>query len=229
MITRRHLVLAAALASAGGAHRSFAQSAANQWFPVTGDDGSPVPNMRVPIELTEDVEDLPGAIWGGSSTPAVTLVEFYDYNCPWCRAAAKELKSLMAANADLRVGLVNNPILSPASAQAAKVQLAVLKLKGAAPAQALTSALYGAPGRIDGSRALDAAAKLGLERREVEKVADGVEVNAVLGRQMRLAASIGLVATPSYVVAGAAVLGFPGPKALGTIVADARSCGTISC
>ena len=231
MIHRRGLLGAAGSAALATAlpSKASAQSAANQWFPVTGDSGQPVPNQRVPVELSEEIEDLPGAVWGGPASAPVTLVEFYDYNCPWCRAAAGDLRTLMGANPDLRVGLVNNPILSPASAQAAKVELALLRLKGAKGAHGLREALYATPGRIDGPRALDAAQALGAERREVERVADGPDVRAALGRQMRLAASLGLAATPSYVVGGAAVLGYPGPKTLARIVANARTCGTVSC
>jgi protein-disulfide isomerase len=231
MLNRRSLLVLAG-AGALGAGRvgdAGAQSAANQWFAVTSDDGKPIPNLRIPVELTEEIEDLPGAVWGGPASAPVTLVEFYDYNCPWCRAASADLGALMRSNPDLRVGQLNNPILSPASAQAARVELAVLKLKGAGAAHSITEALFSMPGRIDGPRALEAAQKLGLDRQEVERVADSQEVKAMLRRQMGLAASMGLVATPSYVVAGAAVLGYPGPNALRRIVANARLCGTISC
>ncbi|NNM72995.1 thioredoxin domain-containing protein [Enterovirga sp. DB1703] len=231
MIDRRRLLgLAAASAfgaAAGG--RALAESAANQWFAVTGDDGQPVPNLRVPVELAEEIEDLPGAIWGGPASAAIKLVEFYDYNCPWCRSAYEQVNVLLRDNRDLRIGLVNNPILSPMSAQAAKVELALLKLKGATTAHKLTDALFATPGRIDGPRALDLAARFGADRAEVERVADGPDVKAMLGRQMRLAASLGLIATPSYVIGGAAVLGYPGPRTLARIVADTRRCGTISC
>ena len=231
MIDRRRLL---ALAGAGmlGASRAgsaFAQSAANQWFALTSDEGKPVPNLRVPVELAEEIEDLPGAVWGGPAGAAIKLVEFYDYNCPWCRAAYDGVNALLRDNRDLRIGLVNNPILSPMSAQAAKVELALLKLGGAGTAHKLTDALFAVPGRVDGPRALDAAEKLGLDRREVERVADGADVKAMLGRQMRLAASLGIVATPSYVVGGAAILGYPGPQTLARTIANTRLCGTINC
>jgi protein-disulfide isomerase len=60
-------------------------------------------------------------------------------------------------------------------------------------------------------------------------MADGDEVRATLRKQMGLASSFGLIATPSFVVGGAAVLGYPGPKTLDRIVANARRCGTITC
>jgi protein-disulfide isomerase len=218
------------LGTAGLAARAEAQSAANQWYELTGDDGHPVPNQRAPVELTSELDDMPGVIWGGGGpSPAVTLVEFYDYNCPWCHQTASILTELMQANPDLRVGLVNNAILSPMSAQAAKVQLAVLQTKGAKATHALHQALFALTGRIDGPRALDVAARLGADRAEIERVADSAETGAILKRQMGLAASLGLVATPSFIVGGASVLGYPGPKALGRIVADTRRCGTIAC
>lgn len=231
MIERRS-VLAAVAALAGLAvakpSRVVAQ-AANQWFAVTGDDGHPVPNTRAPIELVEEIEELPGAIWSGPPSGAVKLVEFYDYNCPWCRAAEAVRDELRRANPDLRVGIVNNPILSPGSVQAAKVDLALLKLKGAKASFALHQKLFAQPGRIDGPRALDAAAAGGIDRAELERMADGPEVRETLGRQMRLAASLGLAATPSYVIGGAALLGYPGPETLKRVVEATRRCGTIGC
>lgn len=226
-MSRRAALSALILSVTSG--RAGAQ-AANQWFAVKGDDGHPVPNARLPVELAAEVEELRGAIWGGGgANPTATIVCFYDFNCPWCRAASRDLSALMSANPDLRVGLVNNPVLSVGSFQAAKVQLALLSTGGAKAAHALYDRLYATPGRIDGPRALDAATALGFERAAVEGAADGGPVAATLKAQMRLAADLGLVATPSYVVGGAAVLGYPGPKALGRIVAAARACGAIVC
>jgi len=226
-IDRRTLLLG--LAACPAASGARAQSAANQWFAVTDDDGRPVPNTRAPVELVEEIEDLDGAIWAGPASAGVKLVEFYDYNCPFCRAAESARDRLRQSDRDLRIGLVNNPILSPASAAAARVDLAVLRLKGAAASYALHQRLFALPGRVDGARALDVAAALGLDRAEIERVAQGPEVAGTLRRQLALAASLGLSATPAYVVGGAAILGFPGEGTLGRIVADARRCGAIVC
>lgn len=227
------LRLAGGIALASAAPAAFAateRAAANQWYPLRGDDGHPVPNLRAPIELTSELEDMPGVIWGGGGgSPLVTLVEFYDYNCPWCRKTAVDVAELMGTNPDLRVGLVNNAILSPQSAQAAKVQLAVLATKGAKTTHELHQRLFRLTGRVDGSRALDLAAELGCDRAEIERVADTPETGAILKQQMRLAASLGLSATPSFLVGGAAVLGYPGPKSLAQIVGATRSCGTVTC
>ena len=230
MFDRRSVILGgtAALASPALAQKG-AGSAANQWFAVKGDEGQPVPNLRAPAELVEDIDDLKGAIWAGPKPAAVQLVEFYDYNCPWCRAADQARDALRRERPDLRVGLVHNPILSVASAQAAKVDLAVLQKYGAGASYALHRKLFAQPGRIDGPRALETAASLGHDRSEIEKVADSAEIGTMMRAQMRLASSLGIMTTPSYVVAGAVILGFPGPKSLGRIVDSAAKCGTIAC
>lgn len=204
-------------------------SAANQWFAVIGDDGHPVPNARAPVELVDDIEDLTGAIWAGPRPAAITLVEFYDYNCPWCRAAEATRDGLRRERTDLRVGLVNNPILSAASAEAAGIDLALLTMAGAGASYALHRRLFETPGRIDRARALDAAAGLGHDRVKLEAAAASPEIAATLARQMRLAASLGLTATPSYVLGGASVLGFPGPRSLSRMIENVATCGAIAC
>ncbi|GJD47580.1 hypothetical protein OPKNFCMD_0288 [Methylobacterium crusticola] len=223
----RRSVLAAALALLPAGARAQSEG---QWHPLTGDDGRPVPNTRLPGELASEIGGLRGVTWIGSRDAAVTLYEFFDYNCPWCRAAARDLAALTRAAPDLRVGLVNNPILSPASAQAAKVALAVQRGGGSGAAHALYAALLGgATSRIDGARALDAARALGHDRAALAQAAESDEVREALQAQMRLAADLGLAATPSYVVGTAALLGYPGPRSLARVLESVAACDAIAC
>jgi protein-disulfide isomerase len=227
--SRRTVLGLLSLAVAGAtASRSLGQ-AADQWFPLKGDDGKPVANLRLPVELTGQVDALPGLLRIGSATPDVTLVEFFDYNCPYCRKAAKDLRALVEADRDLRLVLVNNAILSPMSAQAAKVALAVLKLKGTATAAEFNLALFDQPGKMDGLKALDVAKRMGVEREQLEQTADSPLVGQALVAQMRLAAALGFSATPSFIIGGAGVLGYPGPKSLRKIISAMRSCDQPAC
>jgi len=86
-------------------------------------------------------------------------------------------------------------------------------------------------GGIDGPRALDAAAGLGLGlvRPELEEASRAPDVAEALITQMRLAASLGMTATPSFVMGGTGVLGYPGPRTLAQMAATVRSCGQIVC
>ncbi|BAQ45595.1 MULTISPECIES: DsbA family protein [Methylobacterium] len=229
-LSRRTLIAASLAALPALAPEARAQ-ADGQWRAITGDNGQPLPNTRLPGELVSEIGRLRGVTWIGPREASVTLFEFFDYNCPWCRAAARDLDDLVRANPDLRIGLINNPILSVQSAQAAKVALAVQRAGGSAATAGLYAALLGpgTAGRIDGTRALEAAARLGHDRAAIEQAADSDEVREALKSQMRLAANLGLHATPSYVVGTAALLGYPGPKSLARVLAAVAECDEIAC
>jgi protein-disulfide isomerase len=227
---RRRIIQGAALTllAAPSFNPARAQSGEG-WHPLKGDDGKPIPNTRLPVELTGEIDFLPGVIWVGSKSTAVTLYEFYDYNCPYCRVASKDLHSLVKTRPELRLGLVNNAILSLGSVQAAKVELALLLLKGPVVAYEFHRRMFAMPGTNDGQRALKVAEDLGVPRREIEPAADSEKVGGMLREQTSLAANLGLAATPSFVAAGVGVLGYPGPKTIGGIVAALDKCGEVVC
>jgi protein-disulfide isomerase len=228
--TRRTFLCGAALGLAALSHlptRAFAQS--EGWFDIPGDDGKPVANTRLPVELTSEIETLPGVIWIGASNRAVTLYEFYDYNCPYCRVAAVDMHKLIKARPELRVGLVNNAILSPGSVQAARVESALHDLKGPGLAYDFHRRLFAMPGRADGLRALALAERLGLKRQEIEALADSDRIGKAVAARRNLAANLGLAATPSFVAGGSGILGYPGPRTLDRIVGALDECGEAIC
>ena len=225
-LDRRRFLAGLPLAALAGpaAAQSYGQS-----YKVDSDEGRPVANMRLPGEITGRIAELRGVTYIGPREAEVTLYEFFDYNCPWCRKAAADLGALAGSDPSLRIGLVNNPILSPMSAQAAKVALAVQRKLGSAAAFKVYGQLLGTPGRIDGTKALDIAARTGVPRAELESIGNGDDVREALLAQMRLAADLGLSATPSYVLGNIGVLGHPGPKALARMIAAMRRCDQIAC
>lgn len=226
-LNRRHFMAAsAALATGIGQARAETREG---WYAIRSDEGTSVQNLRLPVELFSEVDELPGLIRVGSEAADVTLVEFYDYNCPFCRKAAKDLEALIGADKGLRLGLVNNPILSPQSKDAARIELAVLKLRGPGLAYDFHRRLYRVSGKIDGEKALAVAVELGSTHDKITRVAAGNDIGQALERQLRSAASLGFAATPSFLIAGAGVLGYPGPKSLARIVASVRKCDEIAC
>ncbi len=227
---RRRIIQGAALTLLAAPSFNHARAQSGEgWHPLKGDDGKPVANARLPVELTDEIEHLPDLIWVGSKSSAVTLYEFYDYNCPYCRMASKDLHELVKKRPELRLGLINNAILSLGSMQAAKVELALLLMKGPAVAYEFHRRLFAVPGTNDGQRALKLAEDLGVPRRQIEPTADSDKVGGMLREQTSLAANLGLAATPSFVAGGVGVLGYPGPKTIGGIVAAIDRCGEVIC
>ena len=103
------------------------------------------------------------------------------------------------------------------------------KRHGSAAAYKLYAGLLGKPGAIDGTKALDVAAQAGLKRAEIEEIGNSEPVRAALTAQMRMAANLGLVATPSYVLGNTGILGHPGPRSLAGMVASLRRCDRLAC
>lgn len=223
--TRRSVLIGmlAASASIPGKGRAEADGA----FDISGDDGRPVMTMRLPVELSPS--SLPGIVWVGSATPDVTLIEFFDYNCPFCRKAASDLDALVARDKELRLGLINNAILGIGSIQAAKVQQAVLKLYGPERANNFHKALFARRGLHDGASALQVSASLGLNEKDVRAAADGADVTSVLTRQAKMAEALGLVATPSFEIGSVGILGYPGSRTVAKMIASVRACEKPAC
>lgn len=200
---------------------------AGSLFPFKDDRGAQVYNYRLPADLS--TEGLPGIIWVGAAAPEVILVEFFDYNCPYCRAASGDLQALLDRSPALRLGLVNNPVLAAGSVQAAKVQQAVLRSYGPEKAYAFHRALFEAHGPMDGPSALAVATKLGLDAKKVETEGDLPQIGAVLERQSALARALGFEATPSFMADGIGILGYPGPQAMARAIDQIRRCDKLVC
>ena len=223
--TRRSLLGGFLLAAAVPSCRAMAEQSG--LFAFQDDQGRPVFNYRVPSELS--VDGLPGLVTTGAKTPTSVLVEFFDYNCPYCRTVLPDLDGLVGADAALRLVLVNNPILGVGSVQTAKVQQAVLRDFGPAKAYAFHKRVLSSRRPADGPASLAIVADLGLDAKRVEASADLPQVGSVLKRQSDLARALGLDATPSFVIDGIAIPGYPGPQALRRAITATRTCDKLAC
>lgn len=216
------LVLTVALAP-----EAFGQTG-QAWHPIKGDDGTLVMNHRVPVELEMEIERLPGKVVAGNPKGDVTLVEFYDVNCPYCRRAAKDVAELLRTDRSLRLILVPFPVLSAASIQAARVELAIAGMVDGNRFHDFHRRLFAERGTLDGARAL-AAGHLNIDRNKLIEAADAESVTAAMRAHLRLGNALGLAATPSYVIKGVAIMGHPGAKSLKAIVQSVRRCDRVIC
>src|SRR5690606_28311980 len=129
----------------------------------------------------------------------VTLVQFYDLNCPFCRRAAGEIDALIKSDASLRLVFVPYPILSPQSVEGGRVELALREL-GAERYLEFRRRIYATRGTIDGARSLAVVKEMGLDQGKIVERANAPELTETLKAHARMASQLKLFATPSYVV-----------------------------
>jgi protein-disulfide isomerase len=136
---------------------------------------------------------------------------------------------MVGVDTQLRLVLVPFPVLGVASIAASRVELAVAKLGTPQQFYDFHEKIYSLRGVVDGLRALEVARNLGFDVQALTKLGDSDEVTAMMKAHLALGNSLGLAATPSFVIDGVAVLGYPGRDELQKIVDAARSCGKVAC
>jgi protein-disulfide isomerase len=159
----------------------------------------------------------------GDRTGDVTLVEFFDYNCGYCKRALTDLLELMKADPKLKVVLKEYPILGPDSVEAARVAVAVrMQDTSGAHYLAFHRKLLENRGHNDKARALAAAREAGLDMARLERDMTSEEVKKSLDESTRLGKALAINGTPGYVVGDRVIIGALGEQVLKESVAAAR-------
>jgi protein-disulfide isomerase len=165
----------------------------------------------------------------GNPQGDVTFVEFFDYNCGYCKRAMSDMFDMMKADPKLKVVLKEFPVLGPGSVEAARVAVAA-RMQDATGKKYLDfhQRLLGGRGQADKARALAAAKEAGFDMPRLERDLTSDEVKATLEENFKLAEKLGLNGTPSYVIGNSVVVGAVGIEALQEKVSLAR-CGKATC
>ncbi len=153
--------------------------------------------------------------WDGAADADVTIVQFFDYNCGYCRKSLADIDRLLAADKKLRVVYRELPVLGPASENAARVSLAAAK---AGKYASFHRAVYAA-GQPE-PRAIERIAKgLGIDLAFASDPAVQAEINT----NLNLARPLQITGTPAWVVGDRVLSGAVGYDALKEAVAAARA------
>jgi protein-disulfide isomerase len=120
------------------------------------------------------------------------------------------------------------PVLSRESIEGSRVELAVREL---APQRFLEfhRKVYAGRGVIDGARAIAVTDEMGLDRKSIIEIANMPRITETMKAHAQLGSELKLVATPAYVIQGAAIVGHPGLTALRKVIASVRSCRKVVC
>lgn len=164
----------------------------------------------------------------GDPNAKIALVEFFDYNCGFCKKALADTRAILDKEKDVKIILKEFPILSEGSVEAAKVAAAVNILDPKAY-EAFHFDLLGTRGQADGDRALASAVKAGLDEAKVKEMAAKPEVAAAINQSYDLAHKLAINGTPAYIVGDELVFGAVGFSELNRKIEAMRACGKATC
>src|ERR1700750_328615 len=173
--------------------------------------------------------NLPRGVTVGNKDGDVTFVEFFDYNCGYCKRAISAMLELMKSDPKLKVVLKEFPVLGPGSVEAAQIAVAV-RMQDPSGKKYLDfhQKLLTSKGQADKARAMAAAKDAGLDMAKLEKDSASPEVRATIEENFKLAEAMGMNGTPSYVIGKQVVIGAVGIDSLREKIGIAR-CGKATC
>ncbi len=167
----------------------------------------------------DDILNDPGSPVGWNPDGDVTIVEFFDYRCPYCRAVAPRLAQLKRQDRGIRYVYKEWPILGPVSKVAARAALAAWRQ---GRYEEYHEALMTYPGQLSEKGVFDTAERLGLDVERLRKDMEAPEIAASLARTRDLAETLGITGTPAFVIGDQLVPGAVSLDQLKAFVQRAR-------
>lgn len=174
---------------------------------------------------TGEVYDDPDSPVGGNPNGDVTVVEFFDYNCPYCKMMAPLITQTEAADSQLRVIYKEFPILGPGSVFAAKAALAAVKQD---KYEAFHRALYRVRGHVDEAKVLEVAGTVGLDVERLKTAMQGKAIEDELARNGELGQALHITGTPGFVVGDEVTTGAMDMAAFQSLISDARKASQVT-
>ncbi len=165
---------------------------------------------------------------GGNPNGSVTVVEFFDYNCGYCKRAFPDMEALSTEDKDLRVVYKEFPILGPDSQKAHLVSMAFRTLMPEKWDQFHHTLMTSADRNSEDS-AVKVALDLGADEAALRKEMENPAIAAAFNTTYELANKLAITGTPSYVVGKEVIFGALGKAVLVEKVALARACTEATC
>jgi protein-disulfide isomerase len=175
-------------------------------------------------EQSQEIYRSPGAPVIGNASGDITVVEFFDYNCGYCKRAFSDVSKLIEKDEKVKFVLKELPILSKGSEEASRVALAA---KAQGKYWEVHRALLNMRGQANEQTALAVAEKAGLDMAKLKSDMKGDAVTGEIARVRELAQSMGIQGTPHFLVADRAIAGAPQNllEVMAKHISDVRSEG----
>lgn len=158
----------------------------------------------------------------GNPDGDVTLVEFSDYRCGFCKRAHPEIKALLDSDPNIRLIVKEFPILGPDSVTAGRMALAALKVDPGKYAE-LNDKMMAYPGNLTEAVAYRIAKDVGYDVVALKELAGDEEIDRQLETNYALAQQLGLQGTPSFILGDEIIRGYLPLREMQAAVADARA------
>ncbi len=165
----------------------------------------------------------------GNAKGKLTLVEFFDYNCGYCKKAALDVDQLIKKDPELRVVLKDFPVLGPDSVEAHEVALAVKNQLSGNQYWAFHMKAMALKGTVGKTRMLEVAKDSGVDMVKLTNDLQSKEQRALLSQNIALGDKLGLTGTPSYVIDKEVLFGAVGLDTLSETIKNVRQCGKATC
>lgn len=155
----------------------------------------------------------------GNPSGDVTIVEFSDYQCPYCKRAHAAVEAVLKADNKVKLVFKDLPILGEPSRIAA---LAALAARSQDKHRAMHNALLEYGGKLDRDRIMEIARSVGLDIEKLQKDMEDPKLAKIIERNMALASALGVRGTPAFVIGNQFVPGAVDPETLKRLIAEAR-------
>jgi protein-disulfide isomerase len=167
----------------------------------------------------KEIFDDPETPVGGNPKGDVTLVEFFDYRCPYCKQVQPRLQELLAGDRELRIAYKEFPILGSVSVAAARAALAAQRQ---GKYEAFHDAMMAAKGEITEDTVYRVAGSVGLDLDRLKRDIASPQIDAALKANQALADALDIRGTPGFVIGDQIVPGAMELSSLRELVAGAR-------
>ena len=168
----------------------------------------------------KEIETPYAGAFAGDPQGDVKLVVFFDYACPYCRAAHKDVQRLLADDKKLKVVFRDFPVLSDASTEAA---MASLSAAAQGRYVGFHDRMFEEAGKLSHERTVATVRSAGLNELRTAKDLSAPALRAEVKKNLDLGRALGLTGTPSYIVGNRILSGAVGYDALKTAIAEARA------
>ena len=174
------------------------------------------------VERRQELLDDPTAPVAGNPKGDVTIVEFFDYRCPYCKQVEPALETLLTEDRELRIIYKELPILGKDSIYATRVALAARKQT---KYDKFHTAMMATKGQIDEKVILQVAADAGLDIDQLNSDMSAPEIDDIIKRNYDLAQALDIHGTPAFVIGGELVAGAIDIATMKRKIAAARKSG----